>query len=157
MKPFNGQQAVEKVMQRDYDLVLMDLHMPICSGFEATERLRQQGITLPIVALTADVLQTTQERCRQSGFSGFASKPIDYDKLVEELKSHLEVDNTSSHQDDSAYSSPSPFTEDSSDTQVEQSDVEVLNPQAAIAQMHVDMDDLSGGFRTDLTLVGRSA
>ena len=85
----NGLQAVEMVGTNDYDLVLMDMQMPVMDGFTATSTLRDQGETLPVVALTANVMQSDRERCHNSGCSGFLTKPIDIDQLLRTLADYL--------------------------------------------------------------------
>ncbi|MCH2204086.1 MAG: ATP-binding protein, partial [Fuerstiella sp.] len=87
----NGQQAVDMVMTDKYDLVLMDMQMPVMDGFTATSALRAAGLTLPIIALTANVMQSDRERCESSGCNGFLIKPIDIDQLLSTLAEYLEL------------------------------------------------------------------
>ena len=88
----NGAQAIEKVAENNYDLLLMDMQMPVMDGFTATRKLREAGITLPIFALTANVMQADRDRCEQAGCTGFLTKPIDIDKLLQSLSEILPVD-----------------------------------------------------------------
>ncbi len=88
----NGLQAVEKAQSGGFDLMLMDMQMPVMDGFTATRKLRDLGITQPIIALTANVMQSDRERCETAGCSGFLPKPIDIDKLLHALSELLEVD-----------------------------------------------------------------
>lgn len=90
----NGAQALEKVAACDYDLLLMDMQMPVMDGFTATAKLRESGVTLPIFALTANVMQADRERCEAAGCTGFLTKPIDIDKLLQSLAEILPVDDT---------------------------------------------------------------
>ena len=87
----NGQQAVDMVMANKYDLVLMDMQMPVMDGFTATSTLRAAGLTLPIIALTANVMNSDRERCESSGCNGFLIKPIDIDQLLSTLAEYLEL------------------------------------------------------------------
>ena len=82
----NGKEAVEKAMNEDFDICLMDIHMPVMSGIEATEEIRKRGnTTLPIVALTADVSKEGRERCLRSGMDDFLSRPVKPGKLEKKI------------------------------------------------------------------------
>ena len=83
----NGVQALEMVQKGDFQLVLMDCLMPEMDGFEATRRMRQLDICkdMPIVALTAKVIDHARQKCLDAGMNDFLSKPID----IEELKNTL--------------------------------------------------------------------
>ncbi|KAJ1462234.1 hypothetical protein M885DRAFT_476303 [Pelagophyceae sp. CCMP2097] len=74
----------------DYDLVLMDLRMPVMDGFEATRIAKQNlGVAIPIVAVTAESSFETQERCVDVGFDDFSPKPIKLQALLKLLEKHL--------------------------------------------------------------------
>jgi PAS domain S-box-containing protein len=82
----NGKEAVEKAMTEDFDICLMDIHMPVMSGIEATEEIRKKGnTTLPIVALTADVFKEGKERCLEAGMNDFLSRPVKSEKLEQKI------------------------------------------------------------------------
>jgi PAS domain S-box-containing protein len=78
----NGKIAIEKLKDKNYDLILMDLQMPEMNGFEATEYIRNtMKLDIPIIALTADVTTVDLEKCKKIGMNDYISKPID-DKLL---------------------------------------------------------------------------
>jgi signal transduction histidine kinase/DNA-binding NarL/FixJ family response regulator/HPt (histidine-containing phosphotransfer) domain-containing protein len=75
----DGEQAVQQVRDKQPDLVLMDLHMPVLDGLQATQQLRagkDASATVPIVALTADALLETRERAQAAGMDNFLTKPV---------------------------------------------------------------------------------
>ncbi|MDI1232854.1 MAG: PAS domain S-box protein [bacterium] len=87
----NGKIAIEKMQTETYDIVLMDLQMPVMNGFEATEYIRNTlKSQIPIIALTADVTTVDLEKCKAAGMNDYVSKPLDerilYTKMVELLK-----------------------------------------------------------------------
>ena len=81
----NGQQAIEKVTEGNYDLILMDMQMPVMGGIEAIQFLRQMGCTLPIIALTANAMTSDRDKCIQAGAEDYATKPINVEKFYEAL------------------------------------------------------------------------
>jgi CheY-like chemotaxis protein/HPt (histidine-containing phosphotransfer) domain-containing protein len=87
----NGLEAVEMASTTEYDLALMDMQMPVMDGFTATSMLREKEMTLPVIALTANVMQSDRERCYASGCTGFLTKPIDIDQLLRTLAEYLQT------------------------------------------------------------------
>ena len=89
----NGAQAIEQVRHNSFDLILMDVHMPQVDGLEATRAIRQMpsGRELPIIAMTASVLQDEQDACRDAGMNGHLAKPIDTDRLYQTLLDWLQA------------------------------------------------------------------
>jgi CheY-like chemotaxis protein len=79
----NGLVGVEKASTDNYDLILMDVQMPVMDGFTATKRLRQQGLRTSIIAFTANAMKGFEQQCLESGYSGYLTKPIDVDKFME--------------------------------------------------------------------------
>lgn len=78
----NGFAGVEKALAGNFDIVLMDIQMPQLDGYEATRRLRQQGYTRPIVALTAHALKEEKDRCLSAGCNEHFTKPVDRKQLI---------------------------------------------------------------------------
>ena len=91
----NGEEAVKKALQGNYDLVFMDMQMPVMDGLQATRLLREKGYAKPIVALTANAFSSDIESCLEAGCNEFLSKPIDQVKFSETLSHYL-----ASHSDD---------------------------------------------------------
>ena len=85
----NGRVALERVAAEPFDLVLMDMQMPEMDGSTATRTLREQGHTLPIVALTANVMKGFEHELEEAGFSGYQTKPIDRSALMRDLAQRL--------------------------------------------------------------------
>jgi PAS domain S-box-containing protein len=87
----NGKIAIEKLQNKSYNIILMDLHMPEMNGFETTEYIRKKmNSQIPIIALTADVTTADLKKCTAVGMNDYISKPIDerllYCKIVDLLK-----------------------------------------------------------------------
>ena len=83
----NGKSAVKKLGENEYDIILMDLQMPIMNGFEATEEIRNKlKLKIPIIALSADVTTVDVAKCKAIGMDDYIAKPIDekllYNKIV---------------------------------------------------------------------------
>jgi len=88
----NGQEGVQKALNNDYEVVLMDIQMPVVDGYQATAQLRRAGYNKPIIALTAHALVEEREKCMRTGCTGHLTKPIDRRQLIESL---IEVINVS--------------------------------------------------------------
>ena len=80
----NGQKAVEMMQQNRYDLVLMDLQMPVMDGFEATQAIREFS-NVPIIALTANASVSEQERCLKAGMNDYLTKPFKPEELYNKV------------------------------------------------------------------------
>src|SRR5262249_19358679 len=90
----DGQEAVAAVAQQRFDVVLMDVQMPLVDGLEATATIRAQeqatGTRLPILALTAHGMKGDAERCLAAGMDGYLAKPITADALAAALQGVLD-------------------------------------------------------------------
>ena len=85
----DGQNALDILAGKDFDAVLMDLHMPILDGIEATQRIRALEdpvkASIPVLALTADISNDNLEKFRETGFDAYCTKPLDIDMIDAEL------------------------------------------------------------------------
>ncbi|NOI74701.1 response regulator [Vibrio coralliilyticus] len=84
----NGVEALEYCQQNEVDAILMDCHMPVMDGYEATQKIRQLegwAAYVPIIAVTANVIKEDRERCFEIGMNGFLSKPVKPKEIEEAL------------------------------------------------------------------------
>ena len=93
----SGDKAVKALETQDFDILLTDIHMPGMDGIEATRAIRENEIAngrprIPIVALTADALETGKRACADAGMDGFLTKPIDPAELEEMLDAIFPAD-----------------------------------------------------------------
>ena len=93
----DGNEAIEKAKQEQFDIILMDCHMPEMDGFEATRALRNDSASLnqatAIVALTANTEKTSKDRCLASGMNGFLVKPVTIDALQQAIDQFVKHNN----------------------------------------------------------------
>ncbi|MYN25179.1 response regulator [Duganella sp. CY42W] len=90
----NGQLAVDRLRDRaeDYDIVLMDVQMPVMDGFEATRHIRHAlGLKLPVLAMTAGVMQSEQDQCIDAGMDDFIAKPVDVEQMLDTISRHWDA------------------------------------------------------------------
>ncbi len=92
----NGADAIRKLDQENYDLILMDLQMPVMDGFEASMKIRKElGRSIPIVALTASALNEESHRCLDAGMNDFIVKPFREEDMVQVLIRNIRLDHLS--------------------------------------------------------------
>lgn len=72
----NGQEAVDAALREPYDIIIMDMQMPVMDGIQATRELRKRSVSIPIVALTANASEMDRAACLEAGMNGFESKPV---------------------------------------------------------------------------------
>ena len=89
----NGEEALETALAAQaegtpFDVIVMDMQMPVMDGYEASRRLREAGFQQPIIALTANAMEGDEAACRRAGCDGYVTKPIDPDRLAEAILQH---------------------------------------------------------------------
>lgn len=89
----NGSISLNMISNAKYDLVLMDLQMPVMDGYEAARKMRERGIKIPIIALTASALLKVQQRVLDAGMDDYITKPFDPDELKVKLIKYLSQNN----------------------------------------------------------------
>ena len=82
----NGQEAVEMAEKNTYDIVLMDIKMPIMDGLEATKAIKEKFPNLPIIALTANAFDSDRQLALDAGCNDFLSKPVSSDLCLQTIK-----------------------------------------------------------------------
>jgi CheY-like chemotaxis protein len=87
----NGQEAIEQVLERDFDLILMDIQMPVMDGLEAAKTIRQQlGKDVTIVGLSAHAFQEDVDKAKNAGMDAYLTKPIQIQELAQVIRSFAE-------------------------------------------------------------------
>ena len=85
----NGQEAVEMVDKGQYDIVLMDIKMPIMNGLEATKAIKEKHPDLPILALTANAFDSDRQLAMDAGCNDFLTKPVSSEECLETIKRYI--------------------------------------------------------------------
>ena len=85
----DGNEAVQKALAKQFDLIFMDIEMPNMNGYEATKTLRKEGLKTPIIALTAYAMKGDDEKCFAAGCDDYISKPIEHQTLMQILSKYL--------------------------------------------------------------------
>ncbi len=82
----NGQQVIDKIKVEDFDLILMDINMPVLDGIDCTQQIRamndQKKSRVPILAITGNAKNYSLEEFKEAGINEFLPKPLDFDNLV---------------------------------------------------------------------------
>jgi CheY-like chemotaxis protein len=90
----NGVDAIKQAKQQDFDIILMDIHMPGISGIEATKKIREFNKSVPIIALTAITIEENLEEFYKAGFNDFIPKPFKAEDFFEKISRVLRSKDT---------------------------------------------------------------
>ncbi len=82
----DGQQGVDMALAGSYDLILMDMSLPVLDGWEATRRIKAVDRAVPIIALTAHAMEGDEQRAREAGCDDYDTKPVDLARLLEKME-----------------------------------------------------------------------
>ena len=89
----NGKQVLERLAKEDFDMILMDINMPVMDGIECTKAIRvlddKAKASIPIVAITGNYKNYTMDDFKRAGLNDYIQKPLDYDLLLATVKKHL--------------------------------------------------------------------
>ncbi|RYD75911.1 MAG: response regulator, partial [Sphingobacteriales bacterium] len=81
----NGEIALDMVSRENFDVILMDIQMPVMNGYETTKKLRQSGNNIPIIALTASAIKGEREKCIAAGMNDYITKPINEEQFLKTI------------------------------------------------------------------------
>lgn len=91
IRAHHGQEAVNAIEDDDYDLIFMDVHMPVMDGYAATKKIRSINPVIPILGLTASVLNSDISKCQEAGMNGYIPKPFSEKEFISAMSSVLNL------------------------------------------------------------------
>ncbi len=86
----DGTQGVEMALQKNPDLILMDISLPVMDGYEATRKIREAKKSMPIIGLSAHAMSGHEQSAREAGCNAYLTKPINHELLLGKIKEHLQ-------------------------------------------------------------------
>ncbi|MDX1451963.1 MAG: ATP-binding protein [Oleiphilaceae bacterium] len=94
----DGKEGLDLACANDYAMILMDVQMPEMDGYTSVGLMRERGLTLPVIALTAHAMKGAEQKCLDAGYSGYMTKPIDIDALLARLANALDAEQISAEE-----------------------------------------------------------
>lgn len=96
-----GEEAIQKIGEKNYDVILMDVHMPGMGGLEATRKIKKEiDANLPVIAITASIMDKDIMECKDAGMDDFISKPFTFKTLLEKIAKAADTKNQSGYKSD---------------------------------------------------------
>ncbi|GGI23585.1 PAS domain S-box protein [Pedobacter mendelii] len=98
----NGETAIDMISKENFDIILMDIQMPVMNGYETTRKIRKMGNTIPIIALTASAIKGEREKCLACGMNDYITKPINEEEFLNTIDKWIITEQESEEDNDMA-------------------------------------------------------
>ena len=146
----NGDLALDAIENKNYDLLILDMHMPVMDGIEAVKILRFMNAgqnNIPVIMLTANATVEAAEECKNAGVDAYLTKPVDSNKLLATIYSLTQVENTRNHEQHKKQIVPFKRPE------LPAVDIKTLDNLTSLSQDIDFMNDLIQGFLSDSKII----